>query len=70
MVSWRACVCECMCVCVLCVSPGICFGEFSLLRDQVTITVRDICLQGHLSCCTYVPTQKGLECGDPGNLGF
>ena len=36
----------------VCVSPGICLAESSLLRNQVTVTLRDICLQGHLSCCT------------------
>lgn len=32
-----------------CVSSGICFGESSLLRHQVSGILKDSCLQGHLS---------------------
>lgn len=44
-------------------SLGICLVESSLLRDQVTVTVRDICLPGHLSCCIKSPPRKAWSVG-------
>lgn len=50
----------------VCVCPGV-----LSLRSQLSMTLRDVCLQGHFGCCIILKsTQKDLECGHAGNFSF